>query len=34
MALQQFAQEGNPVMKSSDQDPNLLSAMCRGTSNP
>ena len=27
MALQPFAQDGNPVMKSIDQDPNLRSAM-------
>ena len=34
MALQPLAQEGNPVMKSIDQDPNLLSAMGNGSSNP
>ena len=34
MALQPFAQDGNPVMKSIDQDPNLLSAMGNGSSNP
>ena len=34
MALQPFAQRGNPVMKSIDQDPNLLSVMGRGSSNP
>ena len=34
MALQPLAQEGNPVMKSIDQDPNLLSVMGNGSSNP
>ena len=34
MALQPLAQEGNPVMKSIEQDPNLLSAMSNGSSNP
>ena len=34
MALQPFAPKGNPVMKSIDQDPNLLSAMGSGFSNP
>ena len=34
VALQSFAQDGNPVMKSIDQDPNLISAMCKGSSNP
>ena len=34
MALQPFAQEGNPVIKSIDQDPNLLSAMGKGSSKP
>ena len=34
MALQPFAQEGNPVIKSIDQDPNRLSAMGRGSSKP
>ena len=34
MALQPFAQDGNPVMKSIDQDPNLLSAMDNGSRNP
>ena len=34
MALQPFAQEGSPVIKSIDQDPNLLSAMGRGSSKP
>ena len=33
MALQPFAQDGNPVMKSIDQDLNLLSAMGSGSSN-
>ena len=32
MALQPSAQDGNPVMKSVDQDPNLLSAMGNGSS--
>ena len=32
MALQPFAQEGNPVIKSIDQDSNLLSAMGKGSS--
>ena len=34
MALQPFLQEGNPVIKSIDQDPNLLSAMGKGSSKP
>ena len=34
MALQPFAQDGNLVMKSIGQDPNLLSAMGNGSSNP
>ena len=34
MALQPLAQNGKPVMKSIDQDPNLLSAMGSGSSNP
>ena len=34
MALQPFEQEGNPVIKSIDQDPNLLSAMGKGSSKP
>ena len=34
MALQTFSQEGNPVLKSIDQDPNLLSAMSKGSSKP
>ena len=34
MALQPFAQDGNPVMKSIDQNANLLSAMGNGSSNP
>ena len=34
MALQPFAQEGSPVIKSMDQDPNLLSAMGKGSSKP
>ena len=34
MALQTFAQEGNPVIKSIDQDPNLMAAMGRGSSKP
>ena len=32
MALQPFEQGGNPVMKSIDQDPNLLLAMGNGAS--
>ena len=34
MALQPLAQEGKPVIKSIDQDPNLLSTMGNGSSNP
>ena len=34
MALQPFAQAGNPVIKSIDQDPNLLAAMGKGSSKP
>ena len=34
MALQPLAQEANPVMKSIDQDPNLLVAIGNGSSNP
>ena len=34
MALQPFAQEGSPVIKSIDQDPNPKSAMGRGSSKP
>ena len=34
MALQPFAQEGSPVIKSIDQDPNLLLAMVKGPSKP
>ena len=34
MALQPFAQEGNPVIKSIDQDPNLLSVMVKGSRKP
>ena len=34
IALQPFAQEGNPVVKSIDQDPNLLSAMGNDSSKP
>ena len=34
MALQPFAQGGNPVIKSIDQDPNFLSAMGKGSSKP
>ena len=34
MALQPFVQEGNPVIKSIDQDPNLLAAMGKGSSKP
>ena len=34
IALQPFAQEGNPVMKSIDQEPNLLTAMGNGSRNP
>ena len=32
MALQPLAQDGNPVTKSIDQDPNRLSAMGNGSS--
>ena len=34
MAIQPLAQDGNPVMKSIDQDPNLLSEMGNGSNNP
>ena len=34
MALQPLAQDGNPVMKPIDQDPNLLSAIGNGSSKP
>ena len=34
MALQLFAQDGNPAIKSMDQDPNLLLEMGDGSSNP
>ena len=34
MALQPFAQEGNPEIKSIDQDPNLFSAMGKGSNKP
>ena len=34
MALQPFAQRGNLVMKSIDQDPNLRLAMGKGSSKP
>ena len=34
MALQPFAQEGSPVIKFIDQDPNLRSAMGNGSSKP
>ena len=34
MALQPFAQAGSPVMKSIDQDPNLRSAIGKGSSKP
>ena len=34
MALQPFAQKGNPVIKSIDQDLNLLSAMDKSSSYP
>ena len=34
MALQSLAQEGNPVMKSIYQHPNLLLAMGNGSSKP
>ena len=34
MALQPFAQDGNPVLKSIDQDPNLRLAMGNGSSKP
>ena len=32
MVLKLFAQEGSPVIKSMDQDPNLISAMFKGSS--
>ena len=34
MALQTFAQDGSPVMKSIDQDPNHLTAMGYSASKP
>ena len=34
MALQPFAKDGSPVMKSIDQDPNLPSAIGNGSSKP
>ena len=34
MALQPFANRGNPVIKFIDHDPNLLSAMGKGSSKP
>ena len=34
MALQPFAHRGNLVMKSIDHDPNLLSAMGKGSNKP
>ena len=34
MALQPFAHKGSPVIKSIDHDPNLLSAMGKGSSKP
>ena len=34
MALQTFEQEGNPVIKTIDQDLNLLPAMGKGSSKP
>ena len=34
MALQPFAQDGNPMMKAIDQDPKVRSAMGNGSSNP
>ena len=34
MALQPLTQDGNPVVKSIDQDPNLFAAMGNGYSNP
>ena len=34
MALQPFAQKVSPVIKSMDQDPDLQSAMGKGTSKP
>ena len=34
MALQLFGQKGSPVIKSIDQDPNLLTAIGRGSSKP
>ena len=34
MALQPFANRGNPVIKSIEHDPNLLSAMVKGSSKP
>ena len=33
MALQLFAEDGKPVTKSIDQDPNLLAAMGNGSRN-
>ena len=34
MALQPFVQEGNPVIKFIDQDPNPWSAISKGSSKP
>ena len=34
MELQPFAHGGNPIIKSMDQDPNLRSAMGKGSGNP
>ena len=34
IALQPFAHKGSPVIKSIDHDPNLLSAMDKGSSKP
>ena len=34
MALLPFAQKGSAVIKSIDQDPNLLSAIAKGYSKP
>ena len=34
MALQALAEDGSPVMKSIDQDPNLLSVIGNGSNKP
>ena len=34
MALQVFEQDGSPVIKSTDQDPNLLSAIGNSSNKP